>query len=57
MDADGRRVTRESVPLDGTRLLVTASVDSSRDALRDISADAQLSAVFARHAQWTVAEP
>jgi hypothetical protein len=57
MDADGRRVTRESVPLDGTRLLVTASVDSSRDALRDISADAQLSAVFARHAQWLSEAP
>lgn len=57
MDADGKRLTREAVPLEGTRILVTASCDLSRDALRDISADAELGPVFARHAVWLSQAP
>ncbi len=57
MDPDGRRITREVVPVEGTRILITASCHFSRDALRDISADAELGPVFARHAVWLSEAP
>lgn len=57
LDAEGKRLTRELVALEGTRLLVTASCHFSKDALRDISADARLAPVFARHAVWLSEAP
>ena len=57
MDADGRRLTREVVSLEGTRILVAASYLSSKDALREISADARLGPAFARHASWLSEAP
>jgi hypothetical protein len=57
MDADGKRLTREVVPLEGTWIVVTASCHLSRDALRDIKADAELAPVFARHAMWLSEAP
>jgi hypothetical protein len=45
------------VTLEGLRILVTASGHFSKDALREISADAQLGPVFARHAVWLSEAP
>jgi hypothetical protein len=57
VDANGRRLTRELVDLSGTRILVTASCHLSKDALRDIQADAKLGPVFARQALWLAEAP
>lgn len=57
MSADGSRLTRESVDLAGTRILVTAGCHFSLDAAEDISADPLLGPAFAAHAFWLVLPP
>ena len=55
--ADGKLMTRRAIDLAGMRIIVTASCHFSKDAAADIAADALLSPVFERHAQWITAPP
>jgi hypothetical protein len=57
LDADGRRLTRETVDLAGTQIIVTASCSLAKDAAAGISADALLAPVFERHARWLTLAP
>jgi hypothetical protein len=57
MSTDGNRLSRESIDLSGTRILVTAGCHFSLDAAGDISADPVLGPAFAKHASWLVLPP
>lgn len=56
-DASGKRLTRTAYDLAPLQILVVAACHLSKDAARDIGADALLGPVFARHAQWLVPAP
>jgi hypothetical protein len=57
MSADGNRLTRATIDLEPTQILVTAGCHFSVDAAQDIPADPILGPVFARHAHWLVNTP
>jgi hypothetical protein len=57
LDAAGKRLTRETVDLAGTRIIVTAACHLSKDAAAGIAADASLAPVFERHALWLTLAP
>jgi hypothetical protein len=57
LDADGKRLTRGTVDLAGTRIIVTAACHISKAAAADIAADALLAPLFERHALWLTAAP
>ena len=54
MNADGTTLVRTLVDLSPVQILVTAGCHFSEDAAEDISNDAVLGPVFAKHAHWLV---
>jgi hypothetical protein len=57
VDGSGRKLTRAVVDLAPLQIVVTASCHFSKDAARDITADALLGPVFEKRAQWLVPAP
>jgi hypothetical protein len=57
VDESGKKLTRAAVDLAPLQIIVTASCHFSKDAARDIIADALLGAVFEKRAQWLVPAP
>jgi hypothetical protein len=57
LDADGRKLARETVDLTGTRIVVTVDCHLSRDAARQIGADPLLGPVFEKHGRWITLAP
>jgi hypothetical protein len=57
LDADGRKLARETVDLTGTRIVVTVDCHLSRDAARQIGADPLLGPVFETHGRWITLAP
>lgn len=57
VDASDRAMTRQAIDLSGPwRIVVVAGCHFSEDAAQDISADAQLRSLFAKHAIWLASQ-
>jgi hypothetical protein len=57
VDGAGKKLTRAIVDLAPLQIVVTASCHFSKDAARDITADALLGPLFEKRAQWLVPAP
>ena len=57
LDPAGKRLTRSAVDVAPLQIFVTASCHFSKEAARDIGADAVLGPLFEKRAQWLVAAP
>jgi hypothetical protein len=57
LDADGKRLTRETVDLTGTWIVVTVACNPSRDAATAIGADPVLGPVFEKQGRWITLAP
>ena len=57
LDADGRKLARETVDLTGIWIVVTVACNLSRDAATAIGADPLLGPVFQQHGRWITLAP
>jgi hypothetical protein len=57
LDADGRKLTRETVDLTGIWIVVTVACNRSRDAAAAIGADPLLGPVFEQRGRWITLAP